>query len=75
MLFPMLMIVALLISAFSLATVIAVLGGTTREATQPLIFPTGQFSFWSLVLFLFCPTLGSTSESRYLTSTNHPHQS
>lgn len=73
MLFPVLIIIALLIGAFSLATMIASSEGTTRKTAQPLVFLNERFSLWSLVLFLFCPTLSSPSKSRYLAPVNHPH--
>ncbi len=53
MLLPLLTLTAVLIGGWIFATISSAWVRDHRVSTQPSIFPKGQFSLWSLVLFLF----------------------
>ncbi len=53
MLLPLLIITAVLIGGWIFTAISPAWVRDPRESAQPSVFPNGQFSLWSLVLFLF----------------------
>ena len=66
MLLALLTIIAVLIGGWTFAAMISSWGGDLRKSAQPPVFPNRQVSLWSLILFLFFPTVSAPSSSKHL---------
>ena len=64
MLLSLLTFIAVLIGGISFAGLIEAWGRDNRKSAQPSIFPNRQVSLWSLILFLFFPTVSAPSEPK-----------
>jgi len=67
MLLPLLILIAVLIGGISFAGIISGWSRDERESAPPSAFLNRQVSLWSLVLFIFFPTLNTPSEPKQLT--------
>ena len=64
MLLFLLTISAILIGGISFAATLSGWGYNSQKLTQPSIFPNRQVSLWSLILFLFFPTVNAPYEPK-----------
>lgn len=55
MLLSLFAVIVVFISSLSLASLIEAWGSNFKKSAPPLFFLDRQFSFWSLILFLFFP--------------------
>jgi hypothetical protein len=74
MLLPLLTFIAVLIGGISFASIIAAWNRDFRESAPPPVLLNRQVSLWSLVLFLFFPTVSAPSKPNQIAneSTRHP---
>ena len=64
MLLSLLTITAILIGGISFAATLSGWGYNSQKSTQPSVFPNRQVSLWSLILFLFFPTVSAPYEPK-----------
>lgn len=75
MLLPLLTFIAVLIGGISFASIISAWNRDFRESAPPPVLLNRQVSLWSLVLFLFFPTVSAPFKPKAIANESSRHPS